>query len=85
MSKVYWRLSFQKASKNPAVLSSSQTQDPRCKPSRRARAKSATKSSNPSTKSLKKRSCTLQWTPAHANILGNEKAYELIKDFRACS
>ncbi|GFX81897.1 hypothetical protein TNCV_2570971 [Trichonephila clavipes] len=31
----------------------------------------------------KKRSCTLQWTPAHANILGNEKAEELAKEFRA--
>ncbi|GFS76862.1 DDE_3 domain-containing protein [Trichonephila clavipes] len=43
------------ASKNQAALSSSQTQDPCCQPSRRASAKSATKSSNPSTKSSRKR------------------------------
>ncbi|GFX72538.1 hypothetical protein TNCV_4061351 [Trichonephila clavipes] len=54
LSRVYWRFSFQKPSKNPAALSFSQTQDPRCKPSKRASAKSATKPSNPSTKSSQK-------------------------------
>ncbi|GFY33659.1 hypothetical protein TNCV_4593711 [Trichonephila clavipes] len=32
----------------------------------------------------KKRSCTLQWIPAHVNILGNEKVDELAKESRAC-
>ncbi|GFX23605.1 hypothetical protein TNCV_3770781 [Trichonephila clavipes] len=31
-----------------------------------------------------KRSCTLQWIPAHVNILDNEKSYELAKESRAC-
>ncbi|GFS89204.1 hypothetical protein TNCV_1259401 [Trichonephila clavipes] len=77
--------SFQKAFKIPAALSSSTTQNPPCKPSRRASAKSDTKSSDPSTKSSqRKRSCKLQWIPAQINILGNEKVDELPIESRAC-
>ncbi|GFV47593.1 uncharacterized protein TNCV_1775571 [Trichonephila clavipes] len=32
----------------------------------------------------KKRSCSLQWIPAHINILGDEKADKLAKESRAC-
>ncbi|GFW99225.1 hypothetical protein TNCV_3009931 [Trichonephila clavipes] len=65
LSRVHWRFSFQKASKIPAALSSSQTQNRRCKPSRRANAKSATKSSKPSTKSSQKRyaACYNEYQP----------------------